>query len=109
MAQDAEFTLEEALAHAKHLDEDFRDGISQVMEVQNHPGFRLVLAYMKTLADDANNELADVDALDTKAIMRLQTIVRVYRAYRDAPSEFIRSQVALEISEENESQIFDDS
>lgn len=107
--QDGDLSLEEALHYAESADEDFREGINQIMQTQNSPGFQVLLAYLREDAREATQALVDVDPLDSASIMRLQNTVKRYEWFMATPSVIIRAQVAKEIADEREAEVYDDS
>lgn len=103
-----ELTLESALKYLDRFDSEFQDIIHSIMQVREHPGFRALVAYMKVDHDEAIQQLADVSPLDSKEIMRLQSIVKRYEWLMKSPEEIILAQVAKEIVDAADTKEYDD-
>lgn len=103
-----DLSLDEALAYAERADDEFKEGVNQILATQNSPGFSILIAHMKAEAEQAKQELVEADPLDTKEIMRLQNTVKRFQWLAEAPSEIIRAHVAAEIADEAQAQEYDD-
>ena len=92
----------------QQLEADVREAIDQLVATRDSPGFLVLLRWCDEEARAAMQELSGVDPLDSAKIMRLQNTVKRFHWFADAPDELIRGQLAREISDEQDAEVFAD-
>lgn len=101
-------SFEEALARLERSAPDIAQGINELVETCNSPGYQFLMKYLEGLADVALTELVKANPLDSDEIMRLQNDVKRFRWFATAPDQLAQTEFNRETVEEQQATVYED-